>query len=69
MKGKHVGGDHEGVLPCLTANMAWSLIRLGYLNDERVQKPWHGLSSIRDSMINQVKHPMNGHINGEKMLW
>ncbi|BDZ66742.1 nitrogen fixation protein NifH [Methanobacterium ferruginis] len=38
MKGKHVGGDHEGVLPCLTANMAWSLIRLGYLNDERVQK-------------------------------
>jgi hypothetical protein len=32
------GGDHERVLPCLTANMAWSLIRLGYLDDERVQK-------------------------------
>lgn len=32
------GGDHEKVLPCLTANMAWSLIRFGYLGDERVQK-------------------------------
>jgi hypothetical protein len=31
-------GDHEGVLPCLTANMIWSLIRLGYLEDERVKK-------------------------------
>jgi len=32
------GGDHERVLPCLTANMTWSLIQLGYLDDERVQK-------------------------------
>jgi hypothetical protein len=31
-------GDHERVLPCLTANMVWSLIRFGYLEDERVQK-------------------------------
>jgi hypothetical protein len=38
VKGKGPGGDHERVLPCLTANMAWSLIRLGYLDDERVQK-------------------------------
>lgn len=31
-------GDPERVLPCLTANMVWSLIRFGYLDDERVQK-------------------------------
>jgi hypothetical protein len=31
-------GDHERVLPCLTANMTWALIRLGYWDDERVQK-------------------------------
>ncbi len=31
-------GDHEGVFPCFTANMAWSFIRLGYLDDKRVQK-------------------------------
>lgn len=32
------GGDHENVIPCLTGNMVWSLLRLGYGNDERVQQ-------------------------------
>lgn len=31
-------GDPIRVVPCLTANMAWSLVRFGYLDDERVQK-------------------------------
>ncbi len=33
-----LGGAHEHVLPCLTGNMVWSLIRFGYLDDARVQK-------------------------------
>jgi hypothetical protein len=32
------GGAHGKVLPCLTGNMVWSLIRLSYLKDARVQK-------------------------------
>jgi len=32
------GGRHSEVIPCLTGNMAWSLIRLGYLEDPRVQR-------------------------------
>jgi hypothetical protein len=32
------GGRHGIVLPCLTGNMVWSLIRLGYLDDQRVQR-------------------------------
>jgi len=32
------GGAHGKVLSCLTGNMVWSLIRLGYLKDVRVQK-------------------------------
>jgi hypothetical protein len=32
------GGDHSKVLSCLTGNMVWSLIRLGYLHDPRVQR-------------------------------
>lgn len=32
------GGAPGKVLPCLTGNMVWSLIRLGYLDDPRVQK-------------------------------
>lgn len=32
------GGRYSGVLPCLTGNMVWSLIRLGLLADPRVQR-------------------------------
>ncbi len=32
------GGRHSGVIPCLTGNMVWSLIRFGYLEDPRVQR-------------------------------
>jgi len=32
------GGSHNGVVPCLTGNMVWSLIRLGYLADERLRR-------------------------------
>ena len=31
------GGRYNGVIPCLTGNMIWSLIKLGYLDDIRVQ--------------------------------
>jgi hypothetical protein len=31
------GGRHSGVIPCLTGNMVWSLIRFGYLEDPRVR--------------------------------
>lgn len=32
------GGLHSSVVPCLTGNMVWSLIRLGLLGDPRVQR-------------------------------
>ena len=32
------GGAPGKVLPCLTGNMVWSLIRLGHIDDPRVQK-------------------------------
>ncbi|UCF08277.1 MAG: nitrogen fixation protein NifH [Thermoplasmata archaeon] len=32
------GGYPSGVIPCLTGNMVWSMIRLGYFNDPRVKK-------------------------------
>ena len=32
------GGYHSGVLPCLTGNMTWGLIRFGYLEDPRVRR-------------------------------
>lgn len=38
MSAKKGGGRHSEVIPCLTGNMVWSLIRLGCLNDPRVQQ-------------------------------
>ena len=35
---KNGGGRHSGVIPCLTGNMVWSLIRLGYFGDSRVDR-------------------------------
>jgi len=32
------GGHHSAVIPCLTGNMVWSLIRLGYVDDARVRR-------------------------------
>jgi hypothetical protein len=36
--GKTGGGRHSEVIPYLTGNMVWSLIRLGYLEDPRVRR-------------------------------
>ncbi len=32
------GGYHSCVLPCLTGNMVWSLIRMGYIDDPRTKQ-------------------------------
>ncbi len=32
------GAYHSAVIPCLSGNMVWSLIRLGYLGDPRVER-------------------------------
>jgi hypothetical protein len=34
----NLGGRHSDVVPCLTGNMVWSLLKLGYQKDERIQK-------------------------------
>jgi hypothetical protein len=43
----HGGGRHREVIPCLTGNMVWSLIRLGYLDDERIQRAITWISSTQ----------------------
>jgi hypothetical protein len=32
------GGSHDRIIPCLTGNMIWALIRFGFLEDPRVQQ-------------------------------
>ena len=40
---KNKGGLHEQVIPCLTGNMIWALIKFGFLEDPRIQ---HGIDWI-----------------------
>jgi hypothetical protein len=39
------GGVADGVIPCLSGNMLWCLIRMGYLEDNRVQAGIHWITS------------------------
>lgn len=36
-RGEASGGGHDDILPCLTGNLTWALIRFGYLDDPRVR--------------------------------
>jgi hypothetical protein len=44
---KSGGGRHDGVIPCLTGNEVWSLIRLGYLGDPRVRRTIDWITSYQ----------------------
>lgn len=41
------GGYHSGVIPCLTGNMTWGLIRFGYLDDPRVRRAIDWITSYQ----------------------
>ncbi len=41
------GGRHTEVIPCLTGNMVYSLIKLGYLNDPRVKRAIEWITSYQ----------------------
>lgn len=50
------GGRPGGVIPCLTGNMVYSLLRLGYLADERIQQAIRWITTYQrfDDGINQL---------------
>jgi len=63
------GGRSSGVIPCLTGNLVYSLIRLGYLKDERVQKAINWLTTYQrfDDGINE--RPKGGPFDRFVMCW
>jgi hypothetical protein len=50
------GGRHSGVIPCLTGNMVWSLIKLGFVEDSRVERAINWITKYQrfDDGIEQV---------------
>jgi len=53
------GGRATGVIPCLTGNLVYSLIKLGYLKDERVQNSIKWITSYQ-RFDDGIKDPPKG---------
>ncbi|MGZ7116215.1 MAG: nitrogen fixation protein NifH [Methanobacterium sp.] len=62
-------GDYEKVLPCLTANIVWSLIRFGYVEDERVQKAINWIITHQRFDDRPAKEPDDWHYKMWKKCW
>ncbi len=64
---KSGGGTDSKVLPCLTGNMLWCLIRFGYIDDIRVQKGIEWITTYQrfDDGIQELPKnwPYKKHIN------
>jgi hypothetical protein len=66
---KRNGGHHSGVIPCLTGNLVWSLIRLGYFRDPRVKKGIKWITTYQ-RFDDKVKEPPRGWpYDGWKTCW
>lgn len=53
------GGRHTGVIPCLTGNMVWSLIRFGYLEDPKVKRGINWITTYQ-RFDDGIKDPPEG---------
>lgn len=63
------GGTHSGVFPCLTANMIWSFIRLGYLKDPRVLKGIDWITKYQRFDDGIIKGPEGWPYDRYKSCW
>ena len=51
------GGHHSGVIPCLTGNMTWSLIRLGWGEDPRIKAGIQWLAEFQRTDDGETEPP------------
>jgi hypothetical protein len=63
------GGRHGDVIPCLTGNMAWSLIKLGYLADARVKKAVQWITSYQRFDDGAARRPGGWPYDRFEMCW
>jgi len=66
---KNGGGDHNKVLPCLTGNMVWGLIRFGHLEDPRVQHGIHWITTYQRFDDGVSKAPTGWPYGSYKNCW
>ena len=63
------GGTHGSVIPCLTGNMAWSLIRLGYVNAPQTRAAIQWLARYQRFDDGIVQTPRGWPYDGFEMCW
>ena len=66
---KQNGGQQNGVIPCLTGNMVWSLIRLRRLEDPRVQDGIHWITTYQRYDDGIVKAPKGWPYEKFEQCW
>lgn len=63
------GGRHSEVIPCLSGNMLWSLIKLGYLSDERIQRGIEWICKYQRSDDGISEAPKEWPYDKYEMCW
>jgi hypothetical protein len=66
---KSGGGLANGIVPCLTGNMVYSLVKLGYLDDERTQKGIDWICRYQRADDGIEKAPAGGPYGRYEMCW
>jgi hypothetical protein len=59
-------GDKDSILPCLTGNLAWSMIRFGFVEDPRIQKAINWIVRFQRFDDGDDKAPKGGPYRSEK---
>ena len=69
-RAKKVGGGlHSSVIPCLTGNLVWSLIRLGMLDDPRVQRGVEWITTYQRFDDGEGEAPIGWPYDRWEMCW
>jgi len=63
------GGRHGEVIPCLTGNMIWSLLKFGYTKDERVLKGIEWITKYQKFNDGKCKLPTGWPYDRYEMCW
>jgi hypothetical protein len=62
-------GLPSGIIPCLTGNMVWSLIKLGMLADERVQQAIDWITTCQRADDGSEERPTGPAYDHYRMCW
>ena len=63
------GGYHSGVIPCLTGNMTWGLIRFGNLDDSRVRQAIDWITTYQRFDDGAAKAPDGWPYDRHEQCW